>query len=154
MGWIKVSDQTILALHKKVITHNSRVLVTHDEQRTWNLIIRQVQEEDRGCYMCQINTALMKKQLGCVDVLGKLIVSTISFRCQILTAIFYLPVPPDFITDDTSSDVTVTEGQDITLSCSATGHPKPRISWKKEDSQPFVVREGNSKRKSIYNIFF
>ena len=31
-----MSDQTILALHKKVITHNSRVLVTHDEQNTWS----------------------------------------------------------------------------------------------------------------------
>ena len=71
VGWLKVSDQTILALHKKVITHNSRVMVTHDEQRTWNLIIKQVREEDRGCYMCQINTATMKKQLGCIDVLGR-----------------------------------------------------------------------------------
>ena len=42
VGWIKVSDQTILALHKKVITHNSRVRVTHDGQNKWNLILKQV----------------------------------------------------------------------------------------------------------------
>ena len=83
-----MSDQTILTLHKRVITHNSRIHVTHDEQRTWNLLIKNVQPEDEGCYMCQINTATMKKQLGCVDVL----------------------VPPDIITEDTSSEVFVTEG--------------------------------------------
>lgn len=70
MGWLKVSDQTILTLHKRVITHNSRIRVTHDEQRTWNLLIKNVQPEDEGCYMCQINTAVMKKELGCISVLG------------------------------------------------------------------------------------
>ena len=68
---MKSSDQTILTLHKKVITHNSRIKVTHDEQRTWSLIIKQVAEKDQGCYMCQINTAVMKKQIGCVTVNGK-----------------------------------------------------------------------------------
>ena len=42
VGWIKVSNQTILALHKKVITHNSRVMVTNDGQNKWNLILKQV----------------------------------------------------------------------------------------------------------------
>ena len=30
-----------------------------------------MQESDRGCYMCQLNTAEMKKQIGCIDVLSK-----------------------------------------------------------------------------------
>ncbi len=38
--------------------------------RIWKLKIRQVKEEDRGCYMCQINTEEMKKQIGCIDVLS------------------------------------------------------------------------------------
>ena len=52
--------------------------------------------------MCQINTATMKKQLGCVDVL----------------------VPPDIITEDTSSEVFVTEGsnQGTTLSLFTFNH--------------------------------
>jgi hypothetical protein len=37
VGWLKASDQTILTLHKKVITHNWRIYVTHDEHRTWYL---------------------------------------------------------------------------------------------------------------------
>ena len=68
---MKAEDQTILTLHNKVVTHNSRISVTHDNHRTWQLHIRQVKESDRGCYMCQINTSVMKKQIGCVDVHGK-----------------------------------------------------------------------------------
>ena len=66
MGWLRADDQTILSLNKKVVTHNPRVTVQH-ESRTWNLHIRQIRESDRGCYMCQINTAQMKKQLGCIE---------------------------------------------------------------------------------------
>jgi neurotrimin len=40
VGWVKASDQTILTLHKRVITHNTRVHVTHDEHNTWNLHIK------------------------------------------------------------------------------------------------------------------
>ncbi|KAE8745439.1 hypothetical protein FOCC_FOCC007819 [Frankliniella occidentalis] len=41
VGWMKVSDQTILALANRVVTHNARVSVSHDTQRTWQLHIRQ-----------------------------------------------------------------------------------------------------------------
>ncbi|KAK3929253.1 Zwei Ig domain protein zig-8, partial [Frankliniella fusca] len=68
VGWLKASDQTVLTMHTRVVTHNSRVSVSHDNQRTWHLHIRQVKESDRGCYMCQINTVNMKSQLGCIDV--------------------------------------------------------------------------------------
>ena len=104
VGWLKAKDQTILALHKRVITHNARIDVDHEEDRSvgrlaalnelrlgigrlyrtnesmiltsndrriWQLKIRQVQESDRGCYMCQINTEEMKKQIGCIDVLSE-----------------------------------------------------------------------------------
>ena len=60
--------KTILALHKKVITHNKRVFVDHEENRVWKLKIRHVQWGDRGCYMCQINTESMMKEIGCIDV--------------------------------------------------------------------------------------
>ena len=72
VGWLKAKDQTILALHHRVITHNNRFDVDHDENRIWKLKIRSVQESDAGCYMCQINTEVMKKQVGCIDVLSKI----------------------------------------------------------------------------------
>ncbi|XP_042870202.1 lachesin-like [Penaeus japonicus] len=68
VGWLKVETQTILSLQKRVVTHNTRISVTHDEHRTWNLHIKQVKESDRGCYMCQINTPVMKNEVGCIEV--------------------------------------------------------------------------------------
>ncbi|XP_059489055.1 lachesin-like isoform X2 [Neocloeon triangulifer] len=123
VGWMRAEDQTILTLHTKVVTHNSRISVTHDNQRTWNLHIRQVKEADRGCYMCQINTSVMKKQIGCVDV----------------------HVPPDIKDDQTSSDVTVQEGENATLTCKATGHPSPRILWRREDGESLLIKKGASR---------
>lgn len=118
VGWLKAEDQTILTLHNKVVTHNSRISVTHDNMKTWQLHIRQVKETDRGCYMCQINTSRMKKQLGCIDV----------------------HVSPDIIDEETSSDVTVREGENATLVCRAKGHPVPRITWRREDGEHLEIR--------------
>ena len=39
----QAGDQTILSLHKRVITHNDRIHITHDEHNTWNLHIRWIQ---------------------------------------------------------------------------------------------------------------
>lgn len=69
VGWLKADDQTILSLHNRLVTHNPRIGITHDNNH-WSLHIRQVKEADKGCYMCQINTSVMKKQVGCVDVHG------------------------------------------------------------------------------------
>lgn len=71
VGWLKVDSQTILTLQNRVVTHNARVTLTHDQHRTWNLHIRQVKESDSGCYMCQINTPIMKNQVGCIKVHGE-----------------------------------------------------------------------------------
>ncbi|XP_060534125.1 lachesin-like isoform X2 [Cylas formicarius] len=120
VAWVRAEDQTILSLHTKVVTHNNRIAVTHDNLSTWQLRIRQLKETDRGCYMCQINTAIMKIQKGCLDVY----------------------VPPDIINDDTSGDLSVAEGENATLWCKATGHPLPRITWRREDGQPITLRKG------------
>ncbi|XP_068910343.1 lachesin-like [Tenebrio molitor] len=131
VAWVRAEDQTILSLHTKVVTHNSRISVTHDNLRTWQLRIRQLKESDRGCYMCQINTSVMKIQQGCLDVY----------------------VPPDIINDDTSGDLSVSEGENATLWCRATGHPTPRIAWKREDGQPIMIRKGarDIQRVETYN---
>ncbi|EFX84334.1 hypothetical protein DAPPUDRAFT_47514 [Daphnia pulex] len=128
VGWLRADDQTILSLHRRVVTHNPRVSVTHDESRTWNLHIRQVKESDQGCYMCQINTAIMKKQLGCIQV----------------------QVPPDIVDDRSTSDVTVNEGDNVTLTCTATGKPAPRIVWRREDGQKIVAYHGETLR--LYRV--
>lgn len=61
---MKADTKAIQAIHEHVITHNPRVSVSHSDQFTWNLQIKSVEEEDRGGYMCQLNTDPMKSQVS------------------------------------------------------------------------------------------
>ncbi|KAL4099069.1 hypothetical protein QTP88_023558 [Uroleucon formosanum] len=121
IGWMKAEDQTILTFHERVVASNGRFSVSHENYRTWYLHIRDVEETDKGCYMCQVNTIEMQKQISCLDVL----------------------VPPDIITDESSPDLTLMEAENATLSCHATGNPEPKITWKRENNQPLMLRTGS-----------
>ncbi|KAI8438354.1 hypothetical protein MSG28_010918 [Choristoneura fumiferana] len=92
VGWVKADTKAIQAIHVHVITNNHRVGVSHNGQTVWNLHIRNVQEEDRGQYMCQINTDPMKSQMGYLDVV----------------------IPPDFIPEETS--INMSKEEVLTLS--------------------------------------
>lgn len=63
VAWIKADTKAILAIHEHVITNNARLSVTHNDFNTWTLNIRSVKREDRGQYMCQVNTDPMKMQV-------------------------------------------------------------------------------------------
>ncbi|XP_031626058.1 lachesin [Contarinia nasturtii] len=122
VGWLRAADQTVLALQDRVVTHNARISVSHENYITWRLRIKQLRETDKACYMCQINSSPMKKQIGCIDV----------------------QIPPDIINEDSSVDMAVQEGEDAALVCRATGNPQPRVTWKKEDGDYIYVRkQGN-----------
>ncbi|XP_054289992.1 lachesin-like [Macrosteles quadrilineatus] len=125
VGWVKADTKAIQAIHDHVITHNPRVSVSHSDHSTWNLHVRSVQEEDRGQYMCQINTDPMKSQMGHLDVV----------------------VPPDFVNEETSSDVMVPEGGTAKLTCKARGYPTPHVTWRREDNGEIVVKEAGGKTK-------
>ena len=58
---------------------------------------------------------VMKKQLGCIQV----------------------QVPPNIV-DDENNDVSVNEGDNVTLTCKATGKPVPRIVWRRDDGQNLI----------------
>ncbi|XP_034652865.1 protein amalgam [Drosophila subobscura] len=119
VGWLKADTKAIQAIHENVITHNPRVTVSHLDQNTWNLHIKAVAEEDRGGYMCQLNTDPMKSQIGFLDVV----------------------IPPDFISEDTSSDVIVPEGSSVRLTCRARGYPEPIVTWRREDGNEIVLKD-------------
>lgn len=53
---MRVDTQTILTIHHKVITQNPRISLSYNDHRSWYLHIKEVEESDRGYYMCQINT--------------------------------------------------------------------------------------------------
>lgn len=74
VAWMHFEQSAILTVHNHVITRNPRISVTHDKHdkhRTWFLHINNVQEEDKGRYMCQINTVTAKTQFGYLHVVGK-----------------------------------------------------------------------------------
>lgn len=71
---------------------------------------------------------------------------------QILPKISFL-VPPDIDDVQTSSDVTVTEGGNATLTCQASGHPTPRILWRREDGGNLIIRKNHDAVKGNYELF-
>lgn len=117
VAWIHVDKQTLLTIHTYVIIKNSRFRISHKEFKTWFLQIKDVQPEDTGYYMCQINTQPMKSQVGHLTVV----------------------VAPEFVNDLTSKNITVMENTNVSLSCRATGNPQPEIKWKREDGQEFQI---------------
>lgn len=46
-------------------------------------------------------------------------------------------MPPDILDEESSSDVTIKEGENASLYCNANGHPVPRITWRRNDGAPF-----------------
>lgn len=75
VAWVRVDTQTILSIHHNVITQNPRISLEYNDHRTWSLHIKNVQETDRGWYMCQINTDPMRSQQGYLEVVGKLTIN-------------------------------------------------------------------------------
>uniref|UniRef100_A0A8D8VD53 Lachesin n=1 Tax=Cacopsylla melanoneura TaxID=428564 RepID=A0A8D8VD53_9HEMI len=122
VGWVKADTKAIQAIHEHVITHNPRVGVSHTDHSTWNLHIKGVQEEDRGHYMCQINTDPMKSQMGYLDVW----------------------VPPDIINEESSGDIMAPEGGTVIMVCKARGYPRSHITWKREDGTDIIIKDANS----------
>lgn len=128
VAWVRVDTQTILTIDDAVITRNSRISVRHTAdsashgshqahrhiRKTWQLVIRDVQTNDGGAYMCQLNTEPMTSQ----------------------TAYLTVTVPPDILDNESSGDVMVTEGSNTTLRCIASGQPPPLIIWRREDGRP------------------
>ncbi|KAJ8956544.1 hypothetical protein NQ318_019267 [Aromia moschata] len=71
VAWVRVDTQTILSIHHNVITQNPRISLSYNDHRSWYLHIKNVQEVDRGWYMCQVNTDPMRSRQGYLQVVGK-----------------------------------------------------------------------------------
>jgi len=119
VGWMR-SDQTVLSVGK-MVTQNSRYSVSHGESTNWSLKIHNVRETDEDCFICQINTQPLLKQMGCIE----------------------LQYPPDISDQHSSTDTTIQEGRNATLYCYATGNPSPRIFWRRSDGGRIVLRNAS-----------
>ena len=71
VAWVQVDTQTILTIHQQVITRNPRITLARDDHKSWHLHIKDLQEQDRGWYMCQVNTDPMRYVQGYLDVVGR-----------------------------------------------------------------------------------
>ncbi|XP_001599961.2 lachesin [Nasonia vitripennis] len=123
VAWIKSDSRAILAIHTHLVAHNPRLSVTHNGHNTWKLHVSNVQKNDSGTYMCQVNTEPMLSQMGYMTVV----------------------IPPDIL-DETSEGLVAHEGGNIKLRCVATGSPEPNVTWKREDGRPIVLRENGQKK--------
>ncbi|KOB77991.1 Lachesin [Operophtera brumata] len=130
VAWIKADTKAILAIHEHVITNNARLSVTHNDYNTWTLNIRTVKREDRGQYMCQVNTDPMKMQTAFLEVV----------------------IPPDIIYEETSGDMMVPEGGSAKLICKARGFPPPKILWRREDGGDIISRGGPQGKHKVTSL--
>ncbi|ETN62717.1 hypothetical protein AND_005584 [Anopheles darlingi] len=117
VAWVRVDTQTILSIHHNVITQNPRISLTYNDHRSWYLHIREVEENDRGWYMCQVNTDPMRSRKGYLQVV----------------------VPPAIVESLTSNDMVVREGTNVTLNCKAKGFPEPYVMWRREDGDEMAI---------------
>ena len=64
------------------------------------------------------------------------------FKNEILLQLAFLQVviPPDFILEETTSDVMVSEGGTVRLTCNATGEPTPSIHWKRDHNHNITLK--------------
>ncbi|ERL84576.1 hypothetical protein D910_02005 [Dendroctonus ponderosae] len=113
VAWVRVDTQTILSIHHNVITQNPRISLSYNDHRSWYLHVKNVQEVDRGWYMCQVNTDPMRSRKGYLEVV----------------------VSPTIIDQETSSDMVVLESTNVSLTCKATGYPEPYVMWRREDGE-------------------
>lgn len=74
VAWIHIDRQMILTIHRHVISRIPRYSITYDNANTWLLHVSQAQQDDRGYYMCQVNTNPMISQVGYLQVVGRVLI--------------------------------------------------------------------------------
>uniref|UniRef100_A0A1A9UUS9 Ig-like domain-containing protein n=1 Tax=Glossina austeni TaxID=7395 RepID=A0A1A9UUS9_GLOAU len=76
--------------------------------------------------------------------------SSIASNVTVETAMLEVVIPPDIINEETSGDMMVPEGGSAKLVCRARGHPKPKITWRREDGREIIARNGaHQKTKAL-----
>ncbi|XP_061699023.1 peroxidasin isoform X1 [Syngnathoides biaculeatus] len=101
---------------------NNNALNMRDDSRLnlledGTLMIQDTRETDQGVYQCMAK-----------NVAGEVKTSEVTLRY------FGAPSRPSFVIQPQNTEVLV--GESVTLECSATGQPQPRISWTKGDRTP------------------
>uniref|UniRef100_T1JWQ7 Ig-like domain-containing protein n=2 Tax=Tetranychus urticae TaxID=32264 RepID=T1JWQ7_TETUR len=114
VAWLRADPEvTLLTLETSIIVKDNRLRVTNDINKLWSLHIKNVTENDRGTYMCEVNSEPMISRKAYLDIL----------------------VPPSIVDNETSSDTVLDERSKLSLHCKANGYPTPVIIWRREDGK-------------------
>ncbi|RUS70162.1 hypothetical protein EGW08_022074 [Elysia chlorotica] len=119
------SYTTTLTFKHKTVYDDKRFSVDTDHKNRWDLRVGKVKATDGGEYVCTVNT-----------------------RPPIVHRVRLLVVEPPKVTFPAEDlEVNVPEFERVTLNCSASGTPPPRLTWKRPlpqaDSHNTVIGTGN-----------
>ncbi|KAH3841372.1 protein amalgam-like isoform X2 [Dreissena polymorpha] len=118
-------EHTIIWMNPKRILFSNEQQIVIDDKRVgivvsgsgdWNLRIEHARYNDSGEYSCLLNTKPVK----------------------IKRVFLFVQVPAHILNQESSRDIEVEEGNNVTLRCRATGVPQPNITWFR---RPFVSME-------------
>ncbi|XP_026466917.1 lachesin-like [Ctenocephalides felis] len=103
-----------LSTGSTLIIKDSRFSLRFDDaSSTYILQIKDLQETDAGIYQCQV-----------------LISATNSINAEVDLQVRRPPI----ISDNTTRNFVVSEGQMVQMECYAGGYPLPRVSWRRENN--------------------
>ncbi|XP_053207972.1 lachesin-like [Panonychus citri] len=113
--WIKLSDPVIILSSGSTNYLGDRIMVVRDGDK-YKLHIRDVREVDNGEYMCRIT----------------MVSSSSNIQASVNLTV---RIPPVISDDSTRHVITSVNTSKVTLKCFANGHPKPRISWRRDGNK-------------------
>lgn len=134
-GSVVLSMQNFLPLNDK--RYNISVHENPEKQSAvYSFKIRQIDINDKGAYECQV------------------LVSTTNTVTKKLNLMIKTPA---VIAESTPKSTLATEGQNVEVSCHASGYPKPTISWAREGNAILpagghVLNEPTLRIKSVHRL--
>ncbi|CAG0880006.1 unnamed protein product [Darwinula stevensoni] len=156
VSWMKQEPETsILTMADDMVTRNPRVTLTRNPPNVWRLHVKEIREEDRGWYMCQVNTDPASSQSAYLNVVGSnvgmLRMGNILrgdsgvYICNasngvsppdIMKILLNVEFPPTIYVTD--SLIEVYPGQEVVLTCQIEAYPPPSVFWATDDGTTLI----------------
>ncbi|CAD5122701.1 DgyrCDS11110 [Dimorphilus gyrociliatus] len=107
--WFK--EKTLLTKNRTVVSSDERHTIHNERDYIWDLSIADVKKEDKGDYLCRVESTESKVTSVSLDI---------HYKPEIKSVF---------------NNITLRRGEDKTVSCVAEGNPKPSIFWLKDNRQ-------------------